>query len=148
MRLRLTLKVGVMRSFSTVQASDVTTRQSSCSCGSSDSLMCLMCAASDASSSALPSGVPAFLAASMFSIASASGWPRLAPVTQQASMALCMTSLSSMGAGATYLPLLVLNRSFTRPVILRLPSASSAPLSPVLSQPSSVIACLVSSGSL
>jgi hypothetical protein len=34
--------------------------------------------------------------------------------------------------------LLVLNRSFTRPVIFRLPSASSAPLSPVRSQPSSV----------
>jgi hypothetical protein len=66
------------------------------------------------------------------SITSASGWPRLAPVTQQASTDACMTSRSSIGAGATYLPLLVLKRSFTRPVILRLPSASSAPLSPVL----------------
>ena len=41
-----------------------------------------------------------------------------------------------MGAGAMYLPLLVLNMSLTRPVILRLPAASRVPLSPERNQPS------------
>ena len=77
-----------------------------------------------------------------------SGWPRFAPVTQQASTALCITSLSSMGAGVTYLPLLVLNRSFTRPLMRSPPSASSTPLSPVRSQPSAVNVLRVCSGSL
>ena len=98
----------------------------------------LRCSASEASSAARPSGPAARWAASGFSIAMPSGWPRLAPVTTQASTARFITSRSSMGAGATYLPLLVLNRSLTRPVMRRLPSASSAPLSPVCSQPSAV----------
>ncbi|MDT4859779.1 hypothetical protein FQZ97_943050 [compost metagenome] len=77
-----------------------------------------------------------------------SGWPRLAPVTTQASTASCITSLSSIGAGATYLPLPVLNRSFTRPVMRSKPCLSIVPLSPVLSQPSSVKLSLLFSGSL
>ena len=67
-------------------------------------------------------------AASGVSITIPSGWPRLAPVTTQASTAVWITSRSSIGAGATYLPLLVLNRSFTRPVILSAPVSSEHPL--------------------
>ena len=44
MRLRLTLKVGVMKPLSTVHGSVTTTRQSSCSCGSSVALMRFRCA--------------------------------------------------------------------------------------------------------
>ena len=50
------------------------------------------------------------------------GWP--APIRQQASTAGCAISLPSIGAGATYLPLLVLNCSLTRPMILSWPSRS------------------------
>lgn len=60
----------------------------------------------------------------------------------------CITRRSSIGAGATYLPLPVLNRSLTRPVTCRQPCASMCPLSPVRSQPSSVMASRLSTGSL
>ena len=45
--------------------------------------------------------------------------------------------LSSSGAGATFLPAAVTMRSFLRPVILRKPSSSISPMSPVWNQPSS-----------
>jgi len=54
----------------------------------------------------------------------------------------------SIGAGATYLPLLVLKSSLTRPVILYRPMSSTSPRSPVLRKPSSVKLALVFSSSL
>src|SRR6185369_10117978 len=54
----------------------------------------------------------------------------------------------SIGCGAMYLPPEVLNNSFLRSVMQRNPSLSSAPISPVLNQPSLVNTALVSSGLL
>jgi hypothetical protein len=53
-----------------------------------------------------------------------------------------------MGAGATYLPLAVLNSSLARPVIFSMPSARCSPRSPVRKKPSSVNEAAVSSGCL
>ena len=105
-------------------------------------MIAFKCSASEASSSLRAGWLGDLLDRDSLSIIRPIGCSRLAPVTQQASTAACIMSLSSMGAGATYLPLLVLNRSFTRPVIFRLPAASRTPLSPVRNQPSSVNACL------
>ena len=54
----------------------------------------------------------------------------------------------SIADGAMYLPPDVLTRSFLRSVIVRYPSASSSPTSPVRKKPSSVNAAAVSSGRL
>ena len=54
----------------------------------------------------------------------------------------------SITGGAMYLPPEVLNSSLIRPVIRRKPSASTSPLSPVRSHPSSVSVFAVSSGRL
>ena len=69
------------------------------------------------------------------------GWPE--PIRQQASTAGCSMSRPSMGAGATYLPLLVLNCSLMRPMILSWPSGSIATTSPVRKKPSPVKAARV-----
>ena len=50
--------------------------------------------------------------------------------------------------GATYFPPEVLNRSFLRSVILTKPRSSTAPMSPVWNQPSSVSTSAVASGRL
>ena len=49
------------------------------------------------------------------------GWAGPPPIRQQASTAGCAISRLSMGAGATYFPLLVLNCSLMRPMMLELP---------------------------
>ena len=53
---------------------------------------------------------------------------------------------SSSTAGATFLPPAVTMISFLRPVIVRKPSPSSSPRSPVWNQPSASIASAVASG--
>ena len=55
-------------------------------------------------------------------------------------------NLASIAGGAMYLPPEVLNSSLIRPVMVRNPSESSDPLSPVRSQPSSVSVSAVASG--
>ncbi len=57
-------------------------------------------------------------------------------------------NFDSIAGGAMYLPPEVLNSSLIRPVMVRKPSASMLPLSPVCSQPSSVSVLAVSSGRL
>ena len=73
-------------------------------------------------------------------------WPE--PATQHSSMSPERLSRFSIGTGATYLPLLVLKSSLTRPVIMSRPSSSITPRSPVLRKPSAVNDSRVSSGSL
>ena len=53
-----------------------------------------------------------------------------------------------MFCGATFLPPAVTRMSFLRSVIVRKPSASISPMSPVLSQPSGASTSAVASGSL
>ncbi len=55
-----------------------------------------------------------------------------APTMQICSMSVFLDSSNSIGDGETYLPLSVLNWSLTRPIIVRNPSWSYSPQSPVL----------------
>ena len=55
---------------------------------------------------------------------------------------------ASMFAGDMFLPAALMISSFLRSTILRKPSSSSAPMSPVWSQPSASIASAVLSGAL
>ena len=57
-------------------------------------------------------------------------------------------NMPSMWLGAMYLPPDVLTRSFLRSVIVRYPSASRSPMSPVRKKPSGVNASSVSFGRL
>ncbi|MNE81325.1 hypothetical protein D3C80_1779640 [compost metagenome] len=50
---------------------------------------------------------------------SARGWSRPLPMRHTCSTQWLLANSPSMGAGATYLPLLVLKMSFTRPVMRR-----------------------------
>lgn len=69
------------------------------------------------------------------SVMSATTYGRLSPITMHWPTSGCARSQSSSGAGATFLPPDVMIRSFFRPVIVRYPSPSSSPMSPVASQP-------------
>src|SRR5467141_2544390 len=71
---------------------------------------------------------------------------RLSPSTTALAMNLLSLIRFSIGCGATNLPPAVLIRSFLRSVILRYPSASSSPISPVWNQPSASIASAVAPG--
>ena len=55
---------------------------------------------------------------------------------------------AAIAPGAMYLPPEVLTRSFLRSVILRWPSSSSTPMSPVASQPSGSSVSALTSGRL
>ena len=65
------------------------------------------------------------------------------PTTMHWLISAWLRSLSSSTAGATFLPPAVTIISFFRPVIVRKPSSSSSPRSPVRNQPSSAKASLV-----
>ena len=73
-------------------------------------------------------------------------WPT--PETMAISIMGCALSWFSTGTGAMNLPLLVLNSSFTRPVIFSSPSGRRSHRSPVRKKPSSVNDSAVSSGCL
>lgn len=111
--LRFTFIVGVIILFSTVQASCMITSFAMRSWLSrlaftSTSVACRLSAISSFDSSS-PSS----------STTIAIGCFRLAPTTQICAISGFFDSSSSIGAGATYFPLSVLNNSLMRPVILR-----------------------------
>ena len=72
------------------------------------------------------------------SVTSATGYGRRSPcITACEIQRDCLRSFSTF-AGVRFLPPAVMMMSFLRPVILRKPSSSSSPRSPVWSQPSSI----------
>ncbi len=60
------------------------------------------------------------------------------PTTMHSLTSACARRRSSSTAGATFLPPAVTMISFLRPVMVRNPSSSSAPMSPLWNQPSSI----------
>ncbi|OQC22555.1 MAG: hypothetical protein BWX71_02384 [Deltaproteobacteria bacterium ADurb.Bin072] len=79
---------------------------------------------------------------------SAERYFRLSPMTATCSTYFDAFRLFSMFWGEIFLPPEVTMRSLMRPVILRYPSLSISPMSPVRKNPSSVKASLVASGFL
>jgi hypothetical protein len=61
---------------------------------------------------------------------------RSTPPTAACSIGGLVVSMASMACGAMYLPVEVLMRSLTRPVMMMQPASSMAPASPVQNQPS------------
>ena len=68
---------------------------------------------------------------------------RPSPTTMHCEISACIRIRSSSTAGATFLPPAVTIISFFLPVMVRKPSSSSSPMSPVAYQPSAVNASLV-----
>ena len=82
------------------------------------------------------------------SVISAATYGRRSPTTSACEIHFEVFSSFSMFCGATFLPPAVTRMSFFRSVILRKPSSSISPTSPVRSQPSSERTAAVASGSL
>ena len=85
--------------------------------------------------------------ASASRVMSAATYGRSSPTTMHWDTSGCARIASSSGAGATFLPADVTMISFLRPVIVRYPSSSSPPRSPVRNQPSASNAAAVASSS-